>query len=70
MKLGKNDVHGTTIASSDMDLDDRRNLAGIAILLIGWATNTSALLSLGLVVLVASLAVRIITQLGARRRRS
>jgi hypothetical protein len=46
------------------------NLAGIAILLIGWATNTSALLSLGLVVLVASLAVRINTQLGARRRRS
>jgi hypothetical protein len=44
------------------------NLAGIAMILIGWATNSGVLLTLGLLVLVASLGVRIAAQLGSRRR--
>lgn len=44
------------------------NLAGIAILVIGWAADSGALLVLGFIVLVASLGVRIAAQLGSRRR--
>jgi hypothetical protein len=46
------------------------NLAGIAILLIGWAADSGVLLTLGFIVLVASLGVRIAAQLGSRRRPS
>lgn len=44
------------------------NLAGIAILLVGWAANSGALVTLGFIVLVASLGVRIAAQLSSRRR--
>jgi hypothetical protein len=45
------------------------NLAGIAILLIGWASNSGALVALGFVVLVLSFGVRIEAQLGSRHPR-
>jgi hypothetical protein len=44
------------------------NLAAIAMLLIGWATDSGVLLALGFIVLVSSLGVRIAAQLSSRRR--
>jgi hypothetical protein len=43
------------------------NLAGIAALLVGWAANPGVLLTLGFIVLVASLGVRIAAQPDSRR---
>jgi predicted cobalt transporter CbtA len=45
------------------------NFVGIAILLIGWGTNSSLVLALGFIVLVVSLGVRVAAQLNARTRR-
>jgi hypothetical protein len=43
------------------------NVVGIAILLIGWGTDSGAVIALGFVVLIISLGVRIAAQLGSRR---
>ncbi len=45
------------------------NLTGIAILLTGWATNSSTLIALGFAVLIVSLGVRITVQVSRQRRR-
>jgi hypothetical protein len=45
------------------------NLVGIAILLIGWGTNSNLVLALGFIVLGVSLAVRVAAQLNARTHR-
>ena len=46
------------------------NLAGIAILLIGWAADSGVLLTLGFIVLVASLGSGCCPIAGSRRRPS
>ena len=45
------------------------NFLGIAILLIGWGTNSNILLALGFLILVVSLGVRVAAQLTSSRRR-
>jgi hypothetical protein len=42
------------------------NLVGIAVLLIGWAANSSLVLIVGFGILVLSLGYRITVQVGAR----
>jgi hypothetical protein len=46
------------------------NLVGIAVLLVGWGLDSGLLITVGFLVLVASLGYRIVTQVRAGSRRN
>jgi hypothetical protein len=58
---------GGSIGPNVVEVDDYRQCGGHRLLLIGWATNSEAILALGFIALVASLGVRIAAQLGGRK---